>query len=125
MRRYHQVMVVVCLLLGLVVGVLSGVVGIGGGILIIPALIWLFGMDQHAAQGTPLAALLAPVGPLAFWQYYKAGHADLKVGLIIAVGFLIGGYFGGWWAQHLSEIVLRKILAVALIVVGVRFLLAA
>ena len=96
------------ILLGLVVGVFSGIVGIGGGILIIPALVYLFHMSQHKAQGTSLTALLAPIGALAFWEYYKAGNVDLKAGLLIALGFLVGGYFGGLWAQHLPEMVLRK-----------------
>jgi hypothetical protein len=81
------------ILLGLVVGVISGIVGIGGGILIIPALVYFFHMSQHKAQGTSLTALLAPIGALAFWEYYKAGNVDLKAGLLIALGFLVGGLF--------------------------------
>ena len=78
------------LLVGLVVGMFSGVVGIGGGILFVPALIWLLGMDQHKAQGTSLGALLAPVGIFAFMEYYRKGNADLRVGLLLAAGFQIG-----------------------------------
>ena len=81
------------LLLGIVVGVFSGFVGIGGGILIVPALVYLFHMDQHRAQGTSLGALLAPIGALAFWEYYKAGNVDIKVGLFIALGFLVRRLF--------------------------------
>src|SRR5262249_43905310 len=98
------------LLLGLVVGAISGVVGTGGGVLIVPALVFLFHMDQRRAQGTSLGALLAPIGILAFWEYYKAGNVDLRAALMIALGFAIGGYFGGHWAQHLSEPVLRRVL---------------
>ena len=118
------VMIFLYLLLGLLVGVLSGIVGIGGGILIIPALVYFFHMNQHKAQGTSLAALLAPIGALAFWEYYKAGNVDLKAGLLIALGFLIGGYFGGHWAQHLPEVVLRKAFGTLLAIIGIQLLLS-
>jgi uncharacterized membrane protein YfcA len=112
------------ILLGLLVGVLSGIVGIGGGIMIIPALVYFFHMSQHKAQGTSLAALLAPIGALAFWEYYKAGNVDLKAGLLIALGFLIGGYFGGLWAQHLPEVVLRRVFGTLLAIIGIQLLLS-
>jgi len=108
------------LLVGLVVGAFSGVVGIGGGILFVPALIWLLGMDQHKAQGTSLGALLAPVGLFAFWEYYRRGNADLRIALLLAAGFLVGGYFGAVGAQHISELWLRRIFALILIAVGGR-----
>jgi uncharacterized protein len=110
------------LLLGILVGVFSGIVGIGGGILIIPVLVYGFHMDQHRAQGTSLGALLAPIGALAFWEYYKAGNADLAAAAWIAGGFLVGGYFGGMWAQHIPETILRRSFGALLIVVGLRFL---
>ena len=106
------------LLIGLVVGAFSGVVGIGGGILIIPALIWFLGMDQHKAQGTSLGALLAPVGLLAFMEYYRKGNADLRVALLLAAGFFVGGYFGAMGAQHIPDVWLRRIFAVTLVAVG-------
>ena len=108
------------LLVGVVVGAVSGVVGIGGGILFVPALVWLFGMDQHKAQGTSLGALLAPVGLLAFMEYYRNGNADLRVGLLLAAGFLVGGYFGAVGAQHIPDLWLRRIFAVMLVVIGGR-----
>jgi uncharacterized protein len=112
------------ILLGLLVGALSGIVGIGGGIMIIPALVYFFHMSQHKAQGTSLAALLAPIGALAFWEYYKAGNVDLKAGLLIALGFLVGGYFGGVWAQHLPEVVLRRAFGTLLTIIGIQLLLS-
>ncbi|MGD0682627.1 MAG: sulfite exporter TauE/SafE family protein [Terracidiphilus sp.] len=110
------------LLVGLLVGVFSGVVGIGGGILFVPALVWLAGMSQHKAQGTSLGALLAPVGIFAFIEYYRKGNADLKVALLLAVGFLIGGYFGAVGAQHIPDLWLRRIFAVTMIAVGGKML---
>jgi uncharacterized membrane protein YfcA len=112
------------ILVGLMVGVLSGIIGIGGGIMIVPVLVYFFHMNQHKAQGTSLAALLAPVGALAFWEYYKAGNVDLKAGLLIATGFLVGGYFGGLWAQHLPEVVLRRVFGTLLVIIGIRLLLS-
>ena len=108
------------LLVGLVVGMISGVVGIGGGVLFVPALILLLGMNQHKAQGTSLAALLAPVGIFAFMEYYRKGNADLRVGLLLAAGFLVGGYFGAVGAQHIPELWLRRIFALTLVAVGGR-----
>jgi uncharacterized membrane protein YfcA len=108
------------LLIGLGVGVISGVVGIGGGILFIPALVYLLGMDQYKAQGTSLGALLAPVGLLAFLEYYRNGHADLRVALLLAAGFFVGGYFGAVGAVHIPELWLRRIFAATLMVVGGR-----
>ena len=105
-------------LVGVVVGVFSGVVGIGGGILFVPALVWLLGMDQHRAQGTSLGALLAPVGLFAFLEYYRNGNADIRVAALLAVGFLVGAYFGAVGAQAIPEVLLRRIFAVALVTVG-------
>ena len=108
------------LLIGLAVGVASGVVGIGGGILFVPALVWLAGMSQHKAQGTSLGALLLPVGLFAFLEYYRKGNADLRVALLLAVGFAVGGYFGAAGAQPIPDLWLRRIFAVTLIAVGGR-----
>ena len=113
-------MVWLALMVGVVVGVVSGVVGIGGGVLFIPALIWLFDMDQYKAQGTSLGALLAPVGIFAFLEYYRKGNADLRIALLLAAGFLVGGYFGAVGAQHVPELWLRRIFAIMLVIIGGR-----
>jgi uncharacterized membrane protein YfcA len=115
-------MIFLYILLGFLVGAFSGIVGIGGGILIVPALVFFFHMSQHKAQGTSLGALLAPIGVLAFWKYYQAGNADMKAALLIALGFIVGGYFGGTWAQQLPEFALRRIFATVLIVMGIRLM---
>jgi uncharacterized protein len=105
---------------GILIGIVSGLVGIGGGALLTPLLIYYYSMDQHRAQGTSLAMLLAPSGFLAFWKYYKAGNADLKMGLWIALGVFLGGYFGGDWAQKLSSLTLRRIFAGFLVMVAIK-----
>jgi uncharacterized membrane protein YfcA len=106
------------LFLGIVIGVISGLVGIGGGALLIPALIYGYGMSQLRAQGTSLATLLLPIGIFAFWSYYKAGNVDLKLAIPIALGFAAGGWIGGLWAQHLSAVVLRRGFAALLVVIA-------
>jgi uncharacterized membrane protein YfcA len=110
------------LLVGLIVGVVSGVVGIGGGILFVPALIWLLGMDQHKAQGTSIGALLLPVGLFAFIEYYRKGNADIRVALLLAAGFLVGGYFGAIGAHHIPDLWLRRVFAVTLVAIGAKML---
>ena len=110
------------LLLGVFIGVVSGLVGIGGGALLIPALVFMYGMSQHKAQGTSLATLLLPIGIFAFWKYWKAGEVDLRVAILVAIGFALGGWIGGTWAVHLSDVTLRRGFAVVLIVVAVRML---
>ncbi|HUJ81333.1 MAG TPA: sulfite exporter TauE/SafE family protein [Candidatus Acidoferrales bacterium] len=95
------------LILGLVVGVLVGLLGIGGGIIVVPALVHLFGMDQHLAQGTSLFILLPPLGLGAAMVYWKKGLINLPAGLLCALGFLAGGYFGGLVAIDLPSNVLR------------------
>ncbi len=107
------------LLLGIVAGYFSGLVGIGGGIIIVPALILLFGFSQHAAQGSTLALLIPPIGILAVISYFQKGYVDVKSAIIICIGFVVGGYLGGKMAITVSEEVLKKIFAVALIAVGV------
>ena len=108
------------LLLGAVVGAISGMIGIGGGAFLIPALVMFYGMTQKRAQGTSLATLLLPIGIFAFWEYYKAGHVDLRLAMTIAAGFVVGGWFGGLWAQQLSEVVLRRICALFLAVLAAK-----
>ena len=108
------------LALGITVGSVSGLIGLGGGVFLIPALTFFYGMTQKKAQGTSVATLLLPVGLLAFWSYYKAGEVDLKLALLVAVGFTIGGWFGGQWAQHLSETALRRGFAVLLILLAAK-----
>lgn len=110
------------LLLGVFIGIVSGLVGIGGGALLIPVLVFAYGMTQHKAQGTSLAMLLLPTGIFAFWKYWKVGDVDLRMAILVALGFALGGWIGGSWAVHLSDVTLRRGFAVVLIVVAVRML---
>jgi uncharacterized membrane protein YfcA len=110
------------LALGIVIGVISGLIGIGGGAFLIPALIFFYGMSQIQAQGTSIATLLLPIGILAFWTYYRAGHVDVKLALLIATGFALGGLLGGLWAQHLPAIALRRGFAILLGLLALRLI---
>jgi uncharacterized protein len=96
-------MTLIVLLLGLAVGVLVGLLGIGGGVVLVPALVYLLHMDQHMAQGTSLLILLPPVGLGALRGYWKQGQVDLRAGILCASGILAGGYVGGLVAVPLSS----------------------
>ncbi|WP_343308097.1 sulfite exporter TauE/SafE family protein [Chitinophaga niabensis] len=110
------------LLLGLVAGVFSGIVGIGGGIILVPALVYIFGLSQHQAQGTSLGMLMLPVGILAVMQYYKQGFVDYKLVAFIAIGFVAGGYLGGKLAVNIPETLIKRIFALFMIAVAVKML---
>jgi len=110
--------------LGLTAGVLSGMLGIGGAILIIPVLVYGFKFSQHQAQGTSLATLLLPIGLLAAWRYYTAGHVNIKAALVMAAAFFIGGLFGAQIAEKLSAVWLQRLFGVLLLLVAGRMILA-
>ena len=110
------------LLLGLFAGTTSGIVGIGGGVIIVPALIFLFGFSQHLAQGTTLALLVPPIGLLAAYTYYKNGFVDMEVGIFICIGFFIGGLLGSKISIGLSHSVLQKIFGSFIILIGLYML---
>ena len=108
--------------IGATAGILSGMLGIGGAIVIIPALVMFLGYSQHLAQGTTLLMLTLPVSGLAAWQYYKTGNVDLKAALLLGAAFFISGFFGAKLAVHISEGVVKKIFAVLLIIIAVKML---
>ena len=110
-------------LLGLVAGIFSGLIGIGGGIILVPALALLFGLSQHTAQGTTLALMVPPIGLLAAWTYYKGGFVDLKIAALICLGFFVGGLVGAKFATGISEQVLRKVFGVALLAASLKMIL--
>lgn len=114
----------VALGLGLATGVLSGVFGIGGGVVVVPGLILLLGYAQKTATGTSLLALLLPVGALAVAEYARAGHVNVRVGLVLAAGIFAGALVGARFALGQSEATLRKAFALLLVVLAVRLLVS-
>ena len=105
---------IILLLIGLGAGMLSGLIGVGGGIVIVPALMFFVGFNQYEAQGTSLGLLLLPIGILAVMNYYQKGYIDSKFVGIMAIGFLIGGFLGSKLALAISQETLKKIFAVVL-----------
>jgi len=111
------------LLIGLAAGIMSGFLGVGGATILIPCLIIIYKSTQHMAQGTSLAAMLLPVGILAAMKYHQAGNVNIKFALLLAVGFLIGGYIGATFAQPIPEPVLRKLFGIFLLIVAAQMLI--
>jgi hypothetical protein len=114
--------ILLLILVGLIAGALSGLVGVGGGIIVVPALIYFLGFSQHQAQGTSLGLLLLPVGILAVMNYYKAGYIDIKVVAIMCVAFVIGGWLGSKYSLSLPQQTVKKVFAILLLAVGTRML---
>jgi uncharacterized membrane protein YfcA len=110
-------------LLGAFAGIFSGLIGIGGGIIIVPALIYAFGLSQHQAQGTTLMLLVPPIGALAAWTYYKQGYVDLKIAGFICLGFFLGGLLGAKAAIFIPDAILRKVFSVVMILIGLKMFL--
>src|SRR5215213_5680739 len=116
MRR----MSLIFLAIGLAAGLLSGLFGIGGGILIVPALLIVGRMSPLTATGTSLGALLLPVGALGAWEYYRKGQLDLRIALLLAVGLFFGAFFGAKVAQMLTAVQLKRAFAVFLVLIAIR-----
>lgn len=111
-------------LLGLAAGVISGLFGVGGAIVIIPGLVLIAKLPQHTAHGTSLAALLLPVGLLGALEYYKRGQVNIAYAAVIAVGLLIGAYFGARFAASISDVMLRKAFGAFLLLISAKLLLS-
>ena len=114
--------IIILLLVGLGAGMLSGMVGVGGGIIIVPCLVYFLGFSQKMAQGTSLGLLLLPVGILGALQFYKAGYIDVRVVLIIAAAFIAGSYFGSRWALALPQDSIKKIFALMMLLISIKML---
>lgn len=101
---------------------MSGLIGIGGGTIIIPALVYLFGLGQHQAQGTTLAIMIPPIGLLAAWTYWRHGYVNLSMAAFICLGFFLGGLFGAKIAVALPQDLLKKIFGLALLLISLRMI---
>ena len=115
-------MLLILLGIGIITGVMAGMLGIGGAIIMTPALLYFMGFSQHMAQGTSLAVMLPPIGIIAAYNYYKAGEVNIKFALILAAAFLLGSYFGSRYALTLPQAVLKKIFGVLLLLVAAKML---
>lgn len=119
----HLSDVFILIAVGILAGFVAGGLGVGGGIIIVPALIFIFGFTQHHAQGTSLAVLLFPIGILAVWNYYKNGYVNFKFVFILVLAFVIGSYFGSLLSVHLPAKILKKTFGVLMLIAGIKMIL--
>jgi hypothetical protein len=117
-------MILILIVVGIITGVMAGMLGIGGAIIMIPALVFLLGISQQTAQGTSLAVMLPPVGIIAAYNYYKAGQVNIRFAIILAVFFLVGSYFGSKLALTMPQVLLKKIFGIILLLVAAKMLLS-
>ena len=108
--------------IGLAGGVASGLLGIGGAIIMIPALVFIAGFDQQTAQGTTLCAMVPPIGLLAAFEYYRAGYSDIKTAAVIAAVFIIGAWAGSRIAVKIHPVMLKRIFGFVLLYISVRMI---
>ena len=121
-KHMTVLMVILLLLIGLAAGILSGLVGVGGGIIVVPALVFALGFSQHQAQGTSLGLLLLPIGILAVISYYKQGYIDIRVVAIMSLAFILGAYLGSKFALSLPEDKVKKVFAIILFWAGIKMM---
>lgn len=113
---------IILVVIGILSGLLAGAFGIGGAIIVIPALVFILGLSQHAAQGTSLAFMLPPVGILATWNYWKEGHVNWKIALVLSLTFVIGAYVGSLFSVNVSDKILRRLFGVLLIFIAIKMI---
>ena len=121
-KKMNTESITLLMTVGLAAGILSGLVGVGGGVIIVPALIFFLGFTQLQAQGTSLGLLLLPVGIFAVLNYYRSGNIDLKVVAIMSIAFIAGGWIGSKLALRLDQEVVKKIFAIVLFYTAFRLL---
>jgi uncharacterized membrane protein YfcA len=114
--------IIIVIIIGLVAGMLGGMVGIGGGLVIVPALMYFLAFSQHQAQGTSLGLLVLPVAILAVLNYYKSGYVDFRVVGLLAIGFVVGSYFGSKMALSVPQLTLKRIFAIFMILIALKML---
>lgn len=117
-------MLLILIVIGIITGVMAGMLGIGGAIIMIPALVFIMGISQQTAQGTSLAVMLPPIGIIAAYNYYKAGHVNIMFAVVLAICFLVGSYFGSKLALTIPQNILKKIFGVLLLLVAAKMLLS-
>lgn len=117
-------MLLILIVIGIITGIMAGMLGIGGAIIMIPALVFFLGISQQTAQGTSLAVMLPPIGIIAAYNYYKAGHVNIKFAIVLAIFFLVGSYFGSKLALSLPQPVLKKVFGILLLLVAAKMLLS-
>jgi len=115
-------MILILIVIGIITGVMAGMLGIGGAIIMIPALVYLLGISKQTAQGTSLAVMLPPIGIIAAYNYYKAGHVNIRFAIILAIFFLVGSYFGSKLALTIPQHILKKIFGILLLLVAAKML---
>lgn len=121
-KKMDSQVIIILLLTGIAAGMLGGMVGVGGGIIIVPALVYFLGMSQFSAQGTSLALIMFPVGILGVLQYYKKGHVDFHMVLILAIGFIVGSFLGSKISLSLPQEVVKKCFALLMILIAIKML---
>jgi len=114
---------IIYVILGLVAGIFSGFLGIGGGTIIIPFLVFIAGFTQHQAQGTTLALMIPPIGLLAALRYYQHGNVDIRAAVFICLGFFVGGLFGANLVSPIPDAVLKRVFGIFLVLVGLKMAL--
>jgi uncharacterized membrane protein YfcA len=114
--------IIILAAIGLSAGMIAGALGVGGAIIIVPALVYFFNMPQHTAQGTSLAILLFPVGILAFLNYYKHGYVNFRVAIIVMLAFIIGGYFGSLLSVNLPARTLKILFGILMLAAGMKMI---
>jgi uncharacterized membrane protein YfcA len=113
---------IILIVIGIISGLLAGVFGIGGAIIVIPALVFILGLSQHEAQGTSLAFMLPPVGILATWNYWKADQVNWKIALVLSITFVIGAYFGSQFSLNISDRMLRRAFGVLMMLMAIKLI---
>ena len=114
--------IIILIIIGFATGVLGGMVGVGGGVILVPALVFILGFSQLDAQGTSLALIMFPVGLLAVIQYYKQGHVDFNIVFLLAIGFVIGSFFGSKISLSIPQQTVKRIFAILMLVIAVKML---
>ncbi len=113
---------IILIVIGILSGMLAGIFGVGGAIIVIPALVFILGLSQHEAQGTSLAFMLPPVGILATWNYWKSGYVNWKIALVLSLTFVVGAYLGSHLSINISDRTLRRLFGGLLILVALKMI---